>query len=124
MPGTLRHLTGQLRGAFALMLALVVALRVVAAPVVLGPAEAGLIPVCAGGQIYYVTLDGTPVDADAPEGDPCPFLGIALILESTETPMPVARDVAVSKAAPMPERAIIAIAKARANTARAPPLNV
>src|SRR6056297_809044 len=67
-----------LRGLMAVLLGLVLMLRLIAAPIVLSAPHPGLIAICSGGGVYYVTLDGEPVGGDAPEGDPCPYLGIPL----------------------------------------------
>ena len=47
-----------LRGLTAAVLAVGLALRLIGAPVVLSAPEPGLIAICSGGEIYYVTMDG------------------------------------------------------------------
>jgi hypothetical protein len=108
----------------AALLVLVLALRVVAAPVILSAPDPGLIAVCSGGEVYYVTLDGTPVDDQAPEGEPCPFHGVPLALVGVQAPG-VMRPGRLAQAADWPGLSIqLQIRRARSNTARAPPLPV
>lgn len=112
------------RGGLATLLVLVVALRVVAAPVILSAPEPGLIAVCSGGEVYYVTLDGTPVDGDAPEGEPCPFHGVTLALVGVQPPQVILPE-RMAQWADWPAVSLhVQSRRARSNTARAPPLPV
>lgn len=116
--------TRDARGLLAVLLALVVALRVVAAPVILSGPEPGVMAICSGGQIYYVTLDGTPVEGDAPEADPCPFMGIPLALADIADPLPSMRGAERPLGVAIPQARVAAHARPRANAARAPPFPV
>lgn len=121
MPHFLFQLIRTPRHGLAVVLALVVALRVVAAPVLLAAPEPGMIAVCAGGQIYYVTLNGDPVEGEAHEADPCPFLGLTLALGSGVALLPAPQTVAHDAARPLPQAAAISARRLRANAPRAPP---
>lgn len=65
------------------VVAWVLALRVVAQPILLNPDEPGLIALCSGGQIFYVsTKTGTPVsDKNGLAKDPCPFVGVTVAIK-------------------------------------------
>lgn len=106
------------------LLALVVALRVIAAPLVIAAPEPGLIAICSGGQIHYVSLDGTPVDPDASPPDPCPFLGITLALADPTPEIVAPRRDSHTLAPPVAPVSIVPPEPARPNPARAPPLFV
>lgn len=67
-----------MRGLLAVLMAFALAVRIVAAPLVLAAPGPGLMAICSGGEIYYVTLDGTPVEGDAGKAKPCPFAGMTL----------------------------------------------
>ena len=112
-----------LRGLMAVLLGLVLMLRLIAAPIVLSAPHPGLIAICSGGGVYYVTLDGEPVGGDAPEGDPCPYLGIPLALAGLAGPVlpPVARVARVTT--PVDAESLVPGRIARAYGARAPPVS-
>lgn len=121
---TLKSMGSWARGGLAALLVLVVALRVVAAPVILSAPEPGLIAVCSGGEIYYVTLDGTPLDHEGPEREPCPFHGVTLALAGVQVPQAV-RPEPVAHSSDWPAVHLqVQPHRARTNTARAPPLPV
>lgn len=121
---TLKNLGSWARGGLTTLLVLVVALRVVAAPVILSAPEPGLIAICSGGEIYYVNLDGTPVDREAPEGEPCPFHGVTLALAGVQVPQAM-RPKPVAHSPDWPGVHLqVHPHRARTNTARAPPLSV
>jgi len=109
------------RGALAVLIAVLVALRTIAAPVVMAAPEPGVMAICSGGQIYYVTLDGTPVDDTTPQPDPCPYHCLTLALGEIETPIPTAETEARRLALPLPQAPAISAMRARQNTPRAPP---
>jgi len=117
----LQLLTG---GVLTPLLAVVVALRVIAAPLVMAAPEPGLIALCSGGQIYYVTLDGTPADADTPQPDRCPFLGITLALADPGPAIPLPRRGRAEQRLPVPPVKHVPDHPVPANPARAPPLAV
>lgn len=124
MKGGLRQLHRLAGGALAPLLAVVVALRVIAAPLVMAAPEPGLIAICSGGHIYYVSLDGTPVDPEGPQSDPCPFLGITLALAEPAPAIPAPRRGVLDLVRPAPPVASIPARPRPANPARAPPLFV
>lgn len=111
-----------LRGLMAVLLGLALMLRLIAAPIVLSAPHPGLIAICSGGGVYYVTLDGEPVGGDAPESDPCPYLGIPLALTALAGPvLPPA--VSVTRIiAPARAESLVPGRIARAYGARAPPV--
>ncbi|SLN52791.1 hypothetical protein ROA7450_02672 [Roseovarius albus] len=102
----------------AMLLAFVLALRVIAAPVVMAAPEPGLIALCSGGKIVYVSLEtGAPVPAsetDTPHGDPCPFFGITAALDSDRSDIPAVLQLA------MPLPLAIDIQKAESLERKAP----
>lgn len=79
----MRHYLARIRAVLALCLALGLALRVVAMPWVMAAPEPGVMAICAGGQIVYVSLDGTPVPDQTPQSDDCPLLGVTAAVLST-----------------------------------------
>jgi len=117
---------GWARGGAAVLLALVLALRVAALPVVMagGAPGPGMMAICTGAEIIYVPIGGGPAEPapDAPH-DPCPAFGIVAALALPETaglPAPAGRHVTL---AALPRH--IAAPGARPETAhrpRAPPL--
>lgn len=66
-----------------MLLALVVALRVVAHPMVLSAPGPGLVALCSNGKIIYVSLEtGLPVESDTEEGSQsCPYAGMSALAE-------------------------------------------
>jgi hypothetical protein len=108
-------------GVLVMLVVCVVALRTVAAPVVVGAAEDGVMTICAGGEIYYVTLDGTPVDAPGPTSDPCPYTGMTLALPDLAVPLSASVAAARPLGHPLPQALRIKAARARQNAPRAPP---
>lgn len=69
-----------------LVLAWFVALRVVAQPLIMAAPEPGLMALCVGGQVIYVSTDtGQPVETDTGiAADPCPFFGVTAGLDLAE----------------------------------------
>jgi len=118
---SLRGLTG---GVLAPLLALVLALRVIAAPLIMAAPEPGLIAICSGGKIYYVSIDGAPGNGEAPPSKPCPFVGNTLAL-ADPAPVPVVpRRGVLDLVRPLPGAVTLPAAAVAANPARAPPLSV
>ncbi len=107
----------------SLLLAVIVALRVIAAPLVVAAPQPGLIAICSGGQIHYVSFDGTPVEPDAPAADTCPFLGITLALADPVPAIPMARTGRTGRLQPVPFTAHVPARTVPGNPARAPPLS-
>ncbi|WP_120500345.1 hypothetical protein [Roseovarius sp. EL26] len=85
------------RGFMAVLLAFVLALRIVAAPVVMAAPQPGMIALCSGGQIIYVSLEsGEPVPGSETEhSDPCPFFGITAAIDSDRSDIPSLLQVAL-----------------------------
>lgn len=73
--------------ALALLLAMVLALRVVAQPILLSSAEPGVIALCLNGQIVYVSLEtGQPVETEKKLGTAdCPFSGVSSLSDQSST---------------------------------------
>ena len=108
----------------SILIAVALALRLLAGPAFAAPPVPGLVPICAGGQIVYVALEGYGGPEDpAPEHgpDPCPWMGLGPLLGAVEPP---ALPVAVAAAAPQgpsagPER--LQAGRAAGYRPRAPP---
>lgn len=87
------------RGLMAVLLAFVLALRVIAAPVVMAAPHPGLIALCSGGKIVYVSLKtGVPVPASETEtehSDPCPFFGVTTVLDNDRSDVPAVLQLAL-----------------------------
>lgn len=103
--------TGWARGGFAVLLALVLALRVAALPMVMagGAPGPGMMAICTGSEIIYIPIGGNS-PADPGEGtphDPCPAFGItaALDLPDLTVPTPTGRLVALVPQVGNPSRA-------------------
>ena len=111
------------RGALALLLGLVLALRVIAVPFVMAAPAPGLMAICSGGEIVYVSLDtGQPV-SNGPAADPCPFFGTTAALTGAgpdpARPVFAASDIPVV----LPARIVPAPRRVVAHAPRAPPLS-
>jgi len=113
------------RGGAVVLLALILALRVAALPVVMagGAPGPGMMAICTGAEIIYVPISGGPAEP-APDAshDPCPAFGItaALGLPGFAVPAPSGR--IVSLAARQGQAARIAVRAAPAHRPRAPPV--
>lgn len=116
---------GWARGGAAVLLALILALRVAALPLVMagGAPGPGMMAICTGAEIIYVPIGGGPT-GPAPETahDPCPAFGIlaALALPETGVPAPAGR-IATLTSRPG-HAARLAARPAPAHRPRAPPL--
>lgn len=112
------------RSAVALLLGLVLALRLVAAPIILQAPAPGLMAICSGGEIIYISMeDGQPVsEGEGPASASCPFFSVMSVLPGVETPVPVP----VRLARPVEPLAVAAQLRAieafRDYRSRAPPL--
>ncbi|WP_104020229.1 hypothetical protein [Roseovarius nitratireducens] len=116
---------GWARGGAAVLLALILALRVAALPVVMagGAPGPGMMAICTGAEIIYVPIGGGPAEP-APDAahDPCPAFGItaALALPDIGVTVPAGRLVSLT---PVPGQAArVAARPAPAHRPRAPPL--
>lgn len=108
-------------GILAVFAALLLALRTAAAPVLVAADDPGVMTICAGGHVYYISLDGTPVDPNAPKSDPCPYNGVALALDGVDAPDLSPRPTVHAIVIPLPDALDITADRARQNTPRAPP---
>jgi hypothetical protein len=120
-----REMTAICKAALTVLLALFIAFRVVAQPAILAGPEPGLMALCSGGQIVYVSMEtGLPVDKGddtGPMADPCPFFGVTAFNLTVDQPLPT----------PLQVPAAIALVQTHAsqpvpgapvqNAARAPP---
>lgn len=88
-----RHMTAICKAALTVLLALFIAIRVVAQPAILAAPEPGIMALCSGGQIVYVSMEtGLPVDTGndpTPMADPCPFFGVTAFALTADKPMPM-----------------------------------
>jgi len=82
-----RHIAS--RQVTAMLLGFVLALRLVAAPFILSSPAPGVMAICVGGQITYISMDdGQPVqDIDGAVADPCPFFGVMSALPGGDVPV-------------------------------------
>src|SRR6056297_205129 len=118
--------TGWARGGMAVLLALVLALRVAALPMVMagGAPGPGMMAICTGSEIIYIPIGGDS-PADPVEGaahDPCPAFGItaALDLPDFTVPAPTGRLVALAPQVGNPSR--VTRPTPPAHRPRAPPV--
>lgn len=98
MTATTRQSMNLFPGLTALFLACALVLRIVAAPIILAAPEPGLMAICSGGKIIYVSMEtGQPVD---PEGGPadldCPLVIAALAVIVADAPIKAPQAVAQS----------------------------
>lgn len=79
---------GLLNGLITVLLALTLAVRVISAPFILAAPAPGLMAICSGGQIVYISMkDGQPVEAeDGQTGEACPYFGVLSVLPETDVP--------------------------------------
>ncbi len=114
---------GGWKRAMALILALTLALRIVAAPMIMAAPAPGLMAICTGGQIVYVSMeDGQPVGEDAPSIS-CPFFSITSVVALAELSIkPPQALVVVELSAAITDVAPVGAARAADNQSRAPPL--
>ncbi|KRS12564.1 hypothetical protein XM53_10760 [Roseovarius atlanticus] len=122
-----RDMTAICKAALTVLLALFIAIRVVAQPTILAAPEPGVMALCSGGQIVYVSMEtGLPVKNDGETGllaDPCPFFGVTafdLAVDQTRpTPLQLPGALALvqtHRSRPVPGAPV-------QNAARAPPLS-
>jgi hypothetical protein len=112
------------RGGAAVLLALTLALRVAALPVVMagGAPGPGMMAICTGAEIIYVPIGGGPAEPAPDAHDPCPAFGItaALALPDIGVTVPAGRLVSLTPVPGQPAR--VAARPAPAHRPRAPPL--
>ncbi|MEO0624764.1 MAG: hypothetical protein AAFU49_20120 [Pseudomonadota bacterium] len=70
------------------LLALVLVARLFVGPAFAAPSETGLVPLCLGGKIVYVALEGYDGPTEPAETDPvpCPWLGLGPVLDFASAP--------------------------------------
>ncbi|WP_371228494.1 DUF2946 family protein [Roseovarius sp. 2305UL8-3] len=107
----------------ALILAMTLALRIVAAPVIMAAPAPGLMAICTGGQIVYVSMeDGQPVGEDAPS-IACPFFSITSVVALAELSIAPPRSLIVTElSSTIGDVAPASLTRATDNQSRAPPL--
>lgn len=110
------------RGPIAVLLAVLLALRLIAAPIAMAAPQDGLIALCSGGQIVYVTPDGTPVDPDDTRPDTCAFCGLTLALPDIAPPLHGPQGRAHRLGVLLPAPLLHPAPPARHGHARAPPV--
>lgn len=112
------------RATAAMLLALVVALRVVALPLVMagGAPGPGMMAICTGAEIVYIPIGGGSADpAQDHAHDPCPAFGITAALALPEPDVPLLAEAPVPFPSRPEHRARIAARPAAAHRPRAPP---
>ena len=94
------HTAGVFRTLITVLVALLVSLRVVVQPLVLAAPEPGLMALCSGGQIVYVSIEtGQPVETDSESAtlaEPCPFYGVTAFDLTDNPEMPHSSEFALS----------------------------
>lgn len=117
-----RHISALL----SLALVLVLSLRVVAAPFIMASPAPGIMAICAGGQILYISMEsGQPVEDDSEfDAEPCPFFGIMSMLAEAHPPQIAPVSLTVSEARPITGLAHPIDTAPQAYLSRAPPIGV
>src|SRR6056297_26290 len=118
--------TGWARGGMAVLLALVLALRVAALPMVMagGAPGPGMMAICTGSEIIYIPIGGDS-PADPGEGtahDPCPAFGITAALDLPDLTVPALSGRLVARIVRPGHPARVTRPKAPAHQPRAPPI--
>jgi hypothetical protein len=115
---------GWARGGAAVLLALILALRVAALPLVMagGAPGPGMMAICTGAEIIYVPIGGGPAEP-APDAahDPCPAFGITAALDLPDLSVPAPTGQLVTPAPRPGNRARVARPSISAHRPRAPP---
>lgn len=108
---------------FCLALVLVLSLRVVAAPFIMASPAPGIMAICAGGEIIYISMeDGQPVDDDSGfDAEPCPFFGIMSMLADVHPPDPAPVALSVLEVRPLAGHNLPSGVIPSAYRSRAPP---
>ncbi|MFK7939777.1 MAG: hypothetical protein AB8B82_10375 [Roseovarius sp.] len=107
----------------ACVLALVLVMRLVAAPYVMASPAPGIMAICSGGEIVYISMkDGQPVeDNEEYAAEACPFFGIISVLDDTYPPSVAPRVVTAAQAATIAGLALTSQRSKHAYNSRAPP---
>ncbi|QFT91605.1 hypothetical protein FIU86_02045 [Roseovarius sp. THAF9] len=121
-----RHMTAICKAAFTLVLALFIAIRVVAQPTILAAPDPGLMALCSGGQIVYVSMEtGLPVENDDETGllaESCPFFGVTAFNLSADQHLPTPLQLPAALTLLQTGTSQPVLAAPIQNAARAPPL--
>ena len=121
-----RTMTEICKAAMTVLVALFIAIRVVAQPTILAAPEPGVMALCSGGQIVYVSVEtGLPVEEEDETGllvDPCPFFGVTAFNLTVDQPLPTPLQVPVTVAVVQTGAAQPVPGAPVQNAARAPPL--
>jgi hypothetical protein len=94
----------RMRGIAAVFLAITLAMRIVASPAVMASPAPGIMAICSGGKIVYVSMKtGLPVDeSEGPASVPCPYFNVTTVLSVDDAPfvapVPVVVDRVVASA--------------------------
>lgn len=121
------HAANVFKAFLTVLVALHLAVRVVAQPFVLTAPEPGLMAICSGTEIVYVSMEtGMPVETDrdgTPAADPCPFLGVTAFDVSDNPELPRTSEFVLSLKRQMSGAPAFAARMIHQNTARGPPTN-
>jgi hypothetical protein len=104
-------------------LALLLLGRLMALPAAQAAAPEGSVPICMGGEIVLLALDGPAPAGEAP-AEPCPWLGQTpphALPQPAALPLPRA---GTAERPPLPGRAAPVLPPSRVHGARAPPWSV
>jgi hypothetical protein len=98
-------------------------MRLVSAPYVMASPAPGIMAICSGSEIIYISMeDGQPVeDTDEYAAEACPFFGITSVLDSSYPPSLAPRVLTASQAATIVGLALPSQSLDHAYLSRAPP---
>lgn len=107
----------------SLVLVLVLSLRVAAAPFIMASPAPGIMAICAGAEIIYISMeDGQPVeDTGEFEAEACPFFGIMSMLDGAYPPEIAPVSLTVLEARPIVGLSLPAETSSHVYHSRAPP---
>ncbi len=121
-----RNVTAICKAALTVLVALFIAIRVVAQPTILAAPDPGLMALCSGGQIVYVSMEtGLPVETDDETdllADPCPFFGVTAFNLSADQSLPTPLQAPTALALSRPGTSQPVPSAPVQNAARAPPI--
>lgn len=89
----------RMRRVTAVFIALALALRIVASPAVMASPEPGIMAICSGGKIVYVSMEtGLPVDeSEGPASVPCPYFSVTTVAAIGDAPLALPIPVVVDR---------------------------
>lgn len=122
--GLTHHAGYHLRIVLTMMVAFFVALRVIAQPLILAAPHPGVMAICAGGQIVYVSLDtGLPVETETGiAADPCPLFGVTALTDVAAPPITAPHELSELLRGQDHAAQTVVLRMMRFDTPRAPPL--